>query len=319
MDIHDIDENAPWRNDPLAKRAVIAAREWNVHNRKGKESIRPQQQAVVDYGMVLLDVRKQHVSTNKYKDDVITRRLDIPPFDEPRERTAALTIAGFVHDRAKFDHDLVVTALFEGCDATNAQMMVRWARKTGLIPKKTRNPKVHTQVRDRVRASVESGAPINREQVADELNATQGAVQRAALEERGYREGFIEGQAFAVNEQGKFTKAQAKHVEALIKKFKRDLDAQFMAAVEKQVTKLVAARKDALDKAREAVSKQRNDVFRDQQHWKKLINNHKPLFTMDEFRAIVMGLHPDNSASEETRARALQSVTDKKLQLTGKA
>jgi hypothetical protein len=85
------------------------------------------------------------------------------------------------------------------------------------------------------------------------------------------------------------------------------------------VNKLVEARKAALDKAREAVGRQLNDAFKDQQHWKKLINNHKPLFTMDEFRAIVMGLHPDNSASEETRARAMQSVTDKKLQLTGKS
>ena len=27
VDIHDVDENAPWRNDPLAKRAVMAVRE----------------------------------------------------------------------------------------------------------------------------------------------------------------------------------------------------------------------------------------------------------------------------------------------------
>ena len=318
MDIHNVDENAPWRNDPLAKRAVIAAREWNVHNRKGKESIRPQQQAVVDYGMVLLDVRKQHVSNNKYKDDVLARRLDIPPFNEPRERTAALTIAECVHDRAKSVHDLVVNGMFESCDATNAQMMVRWARKTGLILPKKRDPAATVQARNLMRSAVENGQSVKRDEISEATGLSDGAVGRAQAMEQARLEGVTEGEALALNAQGKFTKVQAKHIEALIKKFKRDLDAQFIAAVEKQVTKLVAARKAALDQAREAVNKQRNDVFKDQQLWRRLINSHKPLFTLEEFRVIVMALHPDNSASEETRARALQSVTEKKLQLTGK-
>ena len=136
--------------------------------------------------------------------------------------------------------------------------------------------------------------------------------------EQARLEGIVEGQALALNEQGKFTKAQDKHVQALIRKFKRDLDAQFEAAVEIRVAKLVKERKAALDKAREAVAKQLNDAFKDQQHWKALINNRKPLLTMEEFRSIVMALHPDNSAGPETRARALQSVNEKKLQLTGK-
>ena len=131
--LSDVDENAPWRNDPLAKRAVMAAREWNIHHRKGKEAIKPLQQAVVDYGMILLEVRKQHTSNNKYTEPVLARRLDIPPFNEPRERTAALTIAEFVNDRAKSVHDLVVNDVFEGCTFTSAQMMVRWGKKTGLI------------------------------------------------------------------------------------------------------------------------------------------------------------------------------------------
>jgi hypothetical protein len=80
----------------------------------------------------------------------------------------------------------------------------------------------------------------------------------------------------------------------------------------------VKERKAALERAQEACAKQRNDAFKDQQHWRQLINNHKPLLTVEEFRAITMALHPDNSASEETRARALQSFTHKKLQLTGK-
>ena len=196
--------------------------------------------------------------------------------------------------------------------------MVRWARKTGLIPRKKRNPEITTQARNRVRAAVENGKPVGRNKIAEDLGAHNSTVDVAIGLERGRLEGLVEGEALALNEQGKFTKAQAKHVEALIKKYRRDLDAQFAAVVEAEVNKQVKARKEALDKAREAISKRLNDAFKDQQHWKVLINNHKPLFSVEEFRTIVMALHPDNSASEETRARALQSVNEKKLQLIGK-
>ena len=196
--------------------------------------------------------------------------------------------------------------------------MAMWARKTGLIPRKKRNPDATAQTRERVRLAVENGEPVGRDKVAEEMGVHNSTVDIAVGLERGRLEGLVEGEALTLNEQGKFTKAQAKHVEALIKKHRRDLDAQFAAAVETEVNKQVKTRKAALEKAREAVAKQLNDSFRDQQHWKALINNHKPILTPEEFRAIVMVLHPDNSASEEKRARALQSVNEKKLQLTGK-
>ena len=314
VNIHDVDENAPWRNDPLAKRAVMAAREWNVQHRKGKEAIKPQQMAVIDYGMVLLEVRRQHVSHKKYNEDVLARRLDIAPFDDRRHRTAALTIAKFV-DLFEVNRR---EGAFDSCGFEDAPRMLMWAHKAGLIPRKKRNPEATTKARAQIRVAVENGKPVNRDVVSEATGLSNGAVGRATVMEQARLEGIVEGQALALNEQGKFTKAQDKHVQALIRKFKRDLDAQFEAAVEIRVAKLVKERKAALDKAREAVAKQLNDAFKDQQHWKALINNRKPLLTMEEFRAIVMALHPDNSAGPETRARALQSVNEKKLQLTGK-
>ena len=315
VNIHDVDEDASWRNDPLAKRAVMAAREWNVQHRKGKEAIKPQQMAVVDYGRVLLEIRGQHVSDKKYKEDVLARRLDIAPFDDRRHRTAALTIfkASDLFEVTKRE------SMFDGCTFEDAPRMVIWGRKAGFIPVKKHNPEATTRARAQIRVAVENGKPVNRDVVSEATGLSNGAVGRATVMEQARLEGIVEGQALALNEQGKFTKAQDKHVQALIKKFKRDLDAQFEAAVEIRVAKLVKERKAALDKAREAVAKQLNDAFKDQQHWKALINNHKPLLTMEEFRSIVMALHPDNSAGLETRARALQSVNEKKLQLTGKA
>lgn len=329
VDLHDVDENAPWRNDPLAVRAVMAAREWNIYARKGKEAIKPQQNAVMDYGKVLLEVRSQHTSNKKYNEEVIARRLNITPFDDYRYRSAALAIAKVVNYGVVNSSEIanpinygVVNSYanaFDACDTGNAQHMATWARKIGLIPPKKRNPEMTAQARARVRVAVENGDTIGRTQIAEDLGTHNSTVDVAIGLERGRLEGIVEGEAVALNEQGKFTKAQAKHVEALIKKYRRELNSQFAAAVQAEVNKQVVDRKASLERAQEACAKQKNDAYKDQQYWKKLINNHKPLFTMDEFRAIIIGLHPDNSASEETRARAMQSVTDKKLQLTGKS
>ena len=318
--LYDVDENAPWRNDPLAKRAVLAAREWNVHHRKGKEAIKPQQNAVIDYGMILLEVRKQHTSNNKYKEEVLTRRLDIPPFNERRERSAALAIAEIVDDRVKFVDDLVVNDLFEGCDATNAQMMVRWARKTGLILPKKRNPAATPMAREQIRVAAENGQAVNRDAISQATGLSDGAVGRAHAMERARLEGVIEGEAIALNAQGKLTKAQAKHIEALLKKFRRELDSQFKSAVEAQVDKRVKERKAALERAQEACAKQRNDAFKDQQHWKKLINNHKPLLTEAEDNAILKCIHPNGfkQITEDRMKDAFIVYERIRTQLTGK-
>ena len=185
-------------------------------------------------------------------------------------------------------------------------------------PSQKPNPEVTTQVRARVRDAVENGRPVNRYEISQETGLSNACRGPCSSNEKARLEGIAEGEANVLNTQEKFTKAQVKHVEALIKKCTHNLDAQFKMIVEAEVNKQVATRKASLERAQEACVKQKNDAYADQQRWKKLINNHKPPLTTEEFRAIVIALHPDNSASEETRARALQSVTDKKLQLTGK-
>ena len=287
--------------------------------------------AVLKAGQTLTTGRNVYTSDKKFGDWLKTLKLE-SPFDDRRERYAAMKIAALFSDevslvtrgtndddRRTSDEINLVREKLGLCPHTRPNDILRWARKTGLIPRKKRNPEATAQARARVRVAVENGDPIGRNQIAEEIGAHNSTVDVAIGLERGRLEGIAEGEALALNKQGKFTKAQAKHVEALIKKHRRDLDAQFAAAVEAEVSKQVKTRKAALDKAREAVAKQLNDAFKDQQHWKALINNRKPLLTMEEFRAIVMALHPDNSAGLETRARALQSVNEKKLQLTGKA
>ncbi len=287
--------------------------------------------AVLKAGQTLTTGRNVYTSDKKFGDWLKTLKLE-PPFDDRRERYAAMKIAALFSDEVRLvtqgtndedrrtsDEVNLVREKLSLCLTTRPNEILMWARRTGLIPRKKRNPDATAQTRARIRLAVENGESVGRDKVAEEMGVHNSTVDIAVSLERGRLEGLVEGEALALNEQGKFTKAQAKHVEALIKKHRRDLDAQFAAAVEAEVSKQVKTRKAALEKAREAVAKQLNDAFKDQQHWKALINNRKPILTPEEFRAIMMALHPDNSASEETRARALQSVNEKKLQLTGKA
>jgi hypothetical protein len=312
MDENNVDEKASQRNDPVTKVCSLAAHKWKIHNRKGKEEIKIQQEAVIEYGQGMLVGRRQYPSNRDFRKWVIDWKYDDEyPFNNPRERSDAMRIAEIVFRTHTED-------CFANCEHVVPSNMMKWARKTGLAPVKRRDPELVRKARAQIRIAVENGKPVGRNKIAEDLGAHNSTVDVAIGLERGRLEGIAEGQALALNEQGKFTKAQAKHVEALIKKHRRDLDAQFAAAVEAEVSKQVKTRKAALEKAREAVAKQLNDAFKDQQYWKALINNHKPILTPEEFRAIVMALHPDNSASEETRARALQRVNEKKLQLTGK-
>jgi hypothetical protein len=311
--IYNVDENAPWRNDPIARDMALAVREYNIHNRKGKEEIKFQQAAIIAYGKALLKGRKRYSSNRDFKKWIIDWDFNTtPPFNNPRERSEAMRIAEIIFRTGTED-------CFANCDHKVPSNMMTWARKAGLVPRKKRNPNVLRQAREQARGPIENGETIGRNKIAEEIGVSNSTVDIAIALERGRVEGIVEAEALALNEQGKLTKTQAKHVEALIKKYRRDLDQQFATALEAEVTKRVEERKTSLDKAREACNEQKNKAFAEQQRWKKLINGHKTLFTMEEFRVIVMALHPDNSASEETRARALQSFTDKKLQLTGKA
>lgn len=304
---------------------------WKAGDASEQSGRSVKQFAVVKIGQTLITGRNVYSSDKKFGEWLKTLKLETP-FDDRRERSAAIRIAKLFNDEIRLvtegindedrrtsDEMNLVREKLSLCPYTRPNDVWIWARKAGLIPRKPRNPAATSQARAQIRLAVKNGKPVNRNVVSEATGLSNGAVGRATAMEQAHLEGAIEGEALALNEHGRFTKAQDKHVQALVKKFKRDLDAQFAAVVEAEVNKQVKARKDALDKAREAVSKQLNDAFKDQQHWKALINNHKSLFTVEEFRTIVMALHPDNSASEETRARALQSVNEKKLQLTGKA
>jgi hypothetical protein len=351
MTIHNVDENAPWRNDPTV-RARQAVANWQIaHERQLKHIVAQlgaatemwkkgdvseqsgrsiKQFAVLKMGQTLITGRDVYSSDKKFGNWLKTLTLEAP-FDDRQERFAAMKIAKLFADEIALvtkgindeDHRTTVESTLYSrklnlCPHSRPNDILIWARKTGLIPRKKRNPQQTRKARQQIRVVVQNGQPVNRDEVSQATGLSNGGVGRAHAMEQARLEGVAEGEALALNAQGKFTKAQAKHVEALNKKLQRDLTSQFEAAVEAEVKKRTKAKQAALDSAHAACVKQREEAFKDQQHWRLLSNNRKPILTPEEFRMVVMALHPDNSASEETRARALQSITEKKLQLTGK-
>lgn len=60
------------------------------------------------------------------------------------------------------------------------------------------------------------------------------------------------------------------------------------------------------------------EAWNNEKHWRDMVQNHKPPFTLDQFKAILMCLHPDGERTEDRLSNAFQLFNDKKLQLTGK-
>jgi hypothetical protein len=58
-------------------------------------------------------------------------------------------------------------------------------------------------------------------------------------------------------------------------------------------------------------------VQKEEKWWQDITNNHKPLFTADQFKTILMCLHPDGQRTADKLADAFRLFNNKKLQLTG--
>jgi hypothetical protein len=138
--------------------------------------------------------------------------------------------------------------------------------------------------------------------ISKEMKLSRSTAAEALHEVKSMREGLL-GQI-------KLTKAQEYHIEIKLKLLSRKLETEFaervrLATLEKSKSYL-ADLEELKKKAQE-----KYDLHN------KLINNYKPLLTEDEFRAILVCLHPDNSASEERRKKAFTMFNAKKFQLTG--
>jgi hypothetical protein len=113
-----------------------------------------------------------------------------------------------------------------------------------------------------------------------------------------------------------FTKAQQEHLDAAKRRIERELKtglAERLRGLDEEIRQRVLKEgKEYLAYLNEERIKARSA----EEWYQKLINDHQAIFSPEEFKVILMALHPDNSASTETRAKAFRLVNAKKPQLT---
>jgi hypothetical protein len=109
-------------------------------------------------------------------------------------------------------------------------------------------------------------------------------------------------------------KLLAKHKMDIAKemaKWQEQQTAKIQGTIDQEVKRRLALAfpryQENLDKAKEA-----------ERHYSELTDNRKPIFTPDEYKDILMALHPDNSAGKETRESAFRIFNAQKFKLTGR-
>jgi hypothetical protein len=108
-----------------------------------------------------------------------------------------------------------------------------------------------------------------------------------------------------------FSKAQKKHVEAAINMSRKELERDFEIRVQSRVQLYI-------EKHMPELKRNREELARKIAYYDKITNNQKPIFTTDEFRAILMCLHPDGERTKERLEAAFISFKSKEDQLVKK-
>jgi hypothetical protein len=121
-----------------------------------------------------------------------------------------------------------------------------------------------------------------RDEVVDELKVSNGTADTVLVPLREKRH----------SNPIEFSKAQRNHVETAINVLRKALLKEFEMKVQYQV-------KLYIDKHMPDLTRQREELSRKIEMYDKMTNKHKPIFTTEEFRSILMCLHPDGERSKE--------------------
>lgn len=185
-------------------------------------------------------------------------------------------------------------------------------KRVGLDGKARAMPSKLDRAREIVRPIIEGGGGISRTREALDSGVSSSTVRIARERELGRKEILDElridpGDLSPTAQQKlEIAKRQAEQeVKITLANRMREIDEEVRQRVLKEG-------KEYLDRlnAWEAKAYQTEKLYRE------LTNNNHAIFSSEEFKIILMALHPDNSASSETRAHAFRLVNAKKLQLT---
>jgi hypothetical protein len=126
-----------------------------------------------------------------------------------------------------------------------------------------------------------------RDLVVEELKVSNATADTVLVPLRNAREKFKK----ELNPI-QFSKAQKSHVETAINVQRKELLREFEGKVQYQA-------KLYIEKHMPGLSRQREELARKMDMYDKLTSKAKPVFTAEEFKSVLMCLHPDGERSKE--------------------
>lgn len=189
------------------------------------------------------------------------------------------------------------------------------------LPQALKSPKMqHAPKRHYAEADIIALADQNKTnvQIAKETGIGQRQIRhivereqaRRKAEDELLRQTGIDPETLAAS-----AKAKLEAAKRMLEKEMRAELARRQCGMEEEVRRrVVEANKKYL-----AMLKEREDELEaDKRYYRQMINNHKPPLTADQFRTILMCLHPDGERTTEKLTEAFRLFNDRKIVLTGK-
>lgn len=102
-----------------------------------------------------------------------------------------------------------------------------------------------------------------------------------------------------------------KHIDGITAIIRKKVEKEFEPRVQARIKEYVAKHMPELEATRVELAQK-------VEHYDKMTNKHKPIFTKDEYKVILMCLHTDGERTKEKLEEAFVLFKSKETSLTGK-
>lgn len=283
--------------------------------------------AIIEYGKALLRGRNQDRSNISFQMWVSENKLDVgEPWSNRKEREKAMSLAEiFVGGSVPPSKTSVPPSKFDACPYTRPTDIMKWYRKTygPIAPKR---PSLASQI-DTAYQTILDWKQLGKEIPSDLRDFARqiGVSHRASYEaaqrwrqERKPAEPIIEPKvaepvitepAITPAAEAHFSEKSKLRIDDAIRIHQARLEKTFQTRVGEEVRRHIEAADEAMRKQNAQLRKENLAV--------NMLLQQGAVFSVDEFKTIRRCVHPDNSASTETRARAFDLINQKEERLTG--
>ena len=244
------------------------------------------------------------------------------PYLTPGERAEAAVRANpeksdrAIAEEQKVDHKTISAARKRTGEHSPVEKRVGKDGKARKMPKPRAEVAPQAVERERRVAELKDAGKTTAE-IAKEIGLGERAVDQAAehvaiareAEAKVWAQLDIDPSTLSTSAQAKLEAAKRSWMQATADLQKRVNEIDEMVRV-----RVVSEGKEYV----EQMEAMRAKAWEDQKHWRQMVNDHKPPFTTEQFKTILMCLHSDGQRTPEKLHEAFLLFNGKKLQLTGK-